>query len=172
MNRVLTGAEVRALLSQDHTQHQGSVKPKARGRHRVDTTKMNKTERAYFEFLQSRLQRGEITWFKYKPFSIKMADDLHYQPDFCLLDAHTSELIVDDVKGRKRDKVVTKKANPNGDRFIPWIEEDALVKIKAVATMFPFRFRVVWPLPGSFNAWGIREFSGIAEPATQEIKGQ
>lgn len=84
-----------------------------------DATKLNKTEQAYHEWLK----RQDYQWVGVQCITLKLGDDCRYTPDFFCLDRH-GELIAKEVKGFWRD--------------------DAKVKIKVAARMFPFiRFSVV-----------------------------
>lgn len=147
MSRVMTSEQVREMLRSGG--RTAGVRARARVRPRPDPNEMNKTEAAYAEFLRGRLDRHEIHWFRWAPFSVKLAKDLHYRPDFSYADLDGTLVIVD-TKGAKKVRGV----NGEPDRHEPFIEEDSWVKIKAAAEMFPFRFIVTWPIPGG---WGVRE---------------
>ncbi len=84
--------------------------------------RMNGTERAYAEVLAERQSVGEILWFKFEPFSLRLAPQTFYIPDFALALAN-GEMEIHEVKGFWRD--------------------DARAKIKIAAAMFPFRFCAV-----------------------------
>ena len=80
---------------------------------------MNGTETRYSVELEGRKRLGEIEWYAFEAITFKLGKDCRYTPDFIvmlpdgLLEAH-------EVKGR-------------------W-EDDALVKVRVAAAMFPFRF--------------------------------
>lgn len=93
----------------------------------------NKTERRYAAHLNRLVSAGEIARWWWKPGSLRIAPSLHYQPDF-LVQRSDRILEVVDVKGAR------------GERF--WCEEDAWVKIKTVARLFPFRMVVTWEKRG------------------------
>ena len=90
-------------------------------------TGMNITETKYAKRLEEMRLLGEIIEWKFEPIKLRLADSTFYTPDFAVqLPDHTLEL--HDVKGRSG-------AGPGG-----W-EEDARVKIKVAAKLYPwFRF--------------------------------
>ena len=95
--------------------------PHAKGRIR-EPGKMNKTEARYAEHLERLKLAGEILWYQYEAVTLKLADDTRYTPDFMVLLAN-GEIEAHEVKGFWRD--------------------DARVKIKVAARLFPFRFVAV-----------------------------
>jgi hypothetical protein len=101
---------------------------------------MNGTERSYFEtILKPRQLAGEIVRIDFEKHTFKLADDTRYTPDFwCLMADGTVE--IHEVKG--------------------FMEDDALVKIKVAASMFPeFRFLSMSKRPKKDGGgWTEREF--------------
>lgn len=101
---------------------------------------MNGTERSYFEtVLKPRQLAGEIVRIDFEKHTFKLADDTRYTPDFwCLMADGTVE--IHEVKG--------------------FMEDDALVKIKVAASMFPeFRFLSMSKRPKKDGGgWNQREF--------------
>jgi hypothetical protein len=94
---------------------------------------MNKTEARYAELLDARKARGEVAEWHYEALTLKLAHDTRYTPDFLVVLADgTIEL--HEVKGFWRD--------------------DAKVKAKVTATMYPFTVRVARL---TRNAWQIEE---------------
>jgi hypothetical protein len=88
-------------------------------RESTDVSKLNKTERAFFEYLSADKQH-DFVWVQ--AFTLKLADDTRYTPDFVTLTS--GKLIAWEVKGFFRD--------------------DAKVKIKVAARMFSvFQFKLV-----------------------------
>lgn len=86
----------------------------------VHVTGMNKTEMEYARELELRKKAGEIVDWKYEPFSLKLANKTYYKPDFLLVFPDHFE--IHEVKGT-------------------FIREDAIVKLKVAAKMFPwFKF--------------------------------
>jgi hypothetical protein len=80
---------------------------------------MNKTEAAYARYLEARLVAGEILWYSYESMKFRLAGKTFYTPDFPVMLADGS-MEMHEVKG--------------------FWEEDARVKIKVAAELFPFRF--------------------------------
>jgi hypothetical protein len=87
---------------------------------RLKPGEMNQTEQAYNDLLAFRQQAGEILWFKFEPFKLRLADHkTTYSPDFAVMG-------VDQVMECHEVKSF-------------WTD-DARVKIKVAAAQFPFRF--------------------------------
>lgn len=108
----------------------------ARGRPRHVPGEMNKTEAAYAEHLQQQLQAGAIAWFRFESVKLKLANKTHLTIDFFVMTT-TGELEAHEVKG--------------------FWEEDARVKVKVAAEMYPFRFLAVQRAPG--GSWKTEVFS-------------
>ena len=83
---------------------------------------MNKLERAYADHLYARQLAGEIKKYWFQGMTLRLGNDCRYTPDFVVLLA-SGELEMHEVKGFWRD--------------------DARVKIKVAAEMYPFRFIAV-----------------------------
>jgi len=95
-----------------------------------DKERQNKHERIYDDHLKARLQRGEIVFYKFEPFNLRLAENTYYRPDFVVI-ASDGTVEIHEVKGFWRD--------------------DARVKIKAVAAMFwPFVFVAIQIKAGHF----------------------
>lgn len=90
---------------------------------RMKTGKMNKTELAYSQHLEALKSCGEIVWWKFEAIKLRLADNTFYTPDFFLLMAN-GQLECREVKGG-------------------YWTDDARVKIKVAASIFPFRFVAV-----------------------------
>jgi hypothetical protein len=89
---------------------------------RLKTGQLNKTEQAYADYLKLRSLSGEIEWFKFEGLKFRLADNTFYTPDFAvMLPCGTME--IHEVKGH-------------------WLD-DARVKIKVAADMYPFKFVAV-----------------------------
>ena len=95
---------------------------------------MNKLEEAYSWVLEARKRAGEIQWWGYEKITLKLAPDTRYTPDFALLLADDA-LEFHEVKGS-------------------FFRDDAKVKIKVAAAMFPFKFLLVRK---SGRGWEITE---------------
>ena len=105
---------------------------------RLKTGEMNKTEAAYAAYLEQRRMAGEVAWYKFEGVKLRLADNTFYSPDFAVM-LSTGEMEMREVKGH-------------------W-QEDARVKIKVAAQLFPFRFIAVQPLPKrDGGGWKIEEF--------------
>lgn len=106
----------------------------ARPRHaRHEAGRMNKTEALYEQQLAFRKHAGEITWYAFEAIKLRLAKATFLTIDFAVK-LPDGALQLHEVKGRK------------GDRY--WAEEDAKIKLKVAAEMFPFQFFVVWPRQG------------------------
>jgi hypothetical protein len=92
----------------------------ARGRQRASG--MNQLESAYAGILRDRQLAGEVIWWAYEGVKFRLADKTFYTPDFAVMLAG-GEIEMHEVKGH-------------------W-EDDARVKIKVAAEMFPLRFLAV-----------------------------
>ncbi len=86
----------------------------------VREVEMNKTEGRYAQRLEALRSTGEVIWFAYEAFKLRLAKSTFYTPDFAVLLA-SGQLECHEVKGGH------------------W-EDDARVKVKVAAAMFPFRF--------------------------------
>ena len=89
---------------------------------RLKTGQMNKTEEAYGKHLQALQHAGEVAWFKFEGVKLRLADNTFYSPDFAVMLA-SGEMVMMEVKG--------------------FMTDDANVKIKVAADMYPFRFFLV-----------------------------
>lgn len=99
---------------------------------------MNKTEGEYALLLEARKRQNEILDYWFEGMTFKLAHDCRFTPDF-IVQLHDGVLECHEVKG--------------------FIEDDALVKIKVAAQMFPFRFLFVHKLPKKEGGgWKVREF--------------
>lgn len=115
-------------------------KPQARGRlARHKSGEMNKTEAAYAaDALEPRKQAGEIADYWFERFTFKLADDCRYTPDFVVMLAN-GELECHETKG--------------------YWQDDAKVKIRVAASMFPFRFVAIQKQPKKDGGgWIYQEF--------------
>jgi hypothetical protein len=104
----------------------------ALGRLKVGT--MNKTEAAYANYLELQKHMGKVMWYEFEPINLRIASKCFYSVDFLVM-LTNGQLECHEVKG--------------------FFTDDALVKIKAAAAKFPFRFIAVRLVKG---AWEVREF--------------
>jgi len=94
---------------------------------------MNKTERAYADYLYTQQLAKLIIAYHYEPIKLKLADRTYYTPDFLVITPHQFEF--HEVKGFMRD--------------------DANVKLKVAANKYPwFSFKLV---KRQGKQWIIRE---------------
>lgn len=105
----------------------------------------NKTEAAYEAHLTTLKAAGEILDFRFEGVKLRLADNTFFTPDFLVFDADgTVEL--HDTKG------TTKKANSKGEKVAkPWCEDDAKLKLKLVAELYPFRVFIAWKHEGTWH---------------------
>lgn len=90
---------------------------RALGRLRPGT--MNNTEAEYARVLEADKAAGLVAWWAFEPFKFRLADNTFYTPDFGVMLAN-GELQAHEVKGHWTD--------------------DARVKIKVAASLFPIQF--------------------------------
>ncbi len=109
---------------------------------RLKTGEMNKTEAAYAAHLELLRRAGEIVWFKFEGMKFRIADNSFFTPDFAVMRADGA-LEAHDVKGA-------------------WhlFQDDAKVKIKVAADMYPLRFiAVVRQSKREGGGWDVEDFS-------------
>ena len=104
---------------------------------RLKAGERNKTEAAYEEQLKLLYHAGEIAWYKFEGIKFKLADNTYYTPDFAVM-LRTGEIEIHEVKGSK---------------FI--FQDDAKVKIKVAAELYPFVFKVVYPPKNKSGQWEV-----------------
>ena len=83
---------------------------------------MNRTESAYAELLERLRAGGYVLWYSFEGIKLRLADQTFYTPDFAVM-ASDGVMAIHEVKGHWRD--------------------DARVKIKVAADLYPFRFKAV-----------------------------
>ena len=98
------------------TKAKGNTKPRERS--------MNKTEAEYATYLQGEKEAGRIVAFWFEAWKIRIADNCTWLPDFVVIDC-------DGYVEWQDTKAWWKKANKLG------ITDDAVVKMKAVAELYP-----------------------------------
>jgi hypothetical protein len=104
---------------------------------RLKQGEMNKTEAAYASHLEAERIEGQILWYKFEGIKLRLADATFYTPDFLVMAADNT-LECHEVKG--------------------WMEDDANVKIKVAASMYPLRFVLVKVRPKKDGGgWLIKE---------------
>lgn len=98
------------------------MKPALQALGRLKTGQMNKTEAAYSQLLEHLKQTGEVAWYKFEGIKLRLADNTFYTPDFFVMKA-SGQMECHEVKG--------------------FWSDDARVKIKVAADLYPFGFLAV-----------------------------
>lgn len=107
---------------------------------RLKVGAMNKTEAAYAAHLNIRLMAGEVAWYKFEGVKLRLADNTFYSPDFAVMLAN-GQMEMHEVKG--------------------FWQDDAKVKIKVAADIYPFRFIAIKAkTKGNGGGWSIEDFTG------------
>lgn len=97
---------------------------------------MNKTERAYSDRLTLLQRAGEIRGWSYEPRKFTLARRTTYTPDFEVV-TNSGKLEYHEVKG--------------------FMREDANVKLKVAAAMFPHRFYLVKKVRGGWKVTEVKK---------------
>ncbi|PZO78488.1 MAG: DUF1064 domain-containing protein [Mesorhizobium amorphae] len=106
---------------------------------RLPKNMMNKTEIAYAAHLEEGKAAGEILWWAFEPWKLRLAENTFLTPDFGVM-RFDGSIECHEVKGF-------------------WME-DARVKIKVAASKHPFRFLAVKVRPKrEGGGWTVEEFS-------------
>lgn len=98
---------------------------------RLKQGQMNETEKRYAAILDIKQKAGEVLWYKFEGLKLRLADNTFYSPDFFVM-TNDYELQVHEVKGSAAI-----------------FEDDAKVKVKVAADMYPFKFFVAFSKPKS-----------------------
>ncbi|TAI99824.1 DUF1064 domain-containing protein [Pectobacterium versatile] len=105
---------------------------------RLKVGQMNKTEAAYSQHLEIMKQAGKVLWYRFEGVKLRLADSTFYSPDFAVM-LSDGTLEMHEVKG--------------------FWQDDARVKIKVAADMYPFRFIGIKPRPvKAGGGWQVEEF--------------
>lgn len=100
---------------------------------------MNKTEVQYAAYLAEQQHLRQILWFKFEGIKLRLADSTFLTVDFAVLPA-SGVLEMHEVKGHWQD--------------------DARVKIKVAASIYPFRFIAVTKrAKKNGGGWNTEEFA-------------
>lgn len=83
---------------------------------------LNRTEQNYAGHLETQKQLGAVLWYEFEAIKLRLADNTFYTPDFAVM-AADGVLELHETKG--------------------FWEDDARVKIKVAASLFPFRFKAM-----------------------------
>jgi len=92
--------------------------------------KMNGTESAFADYLDGRIQRGEIKRWDFEPEKFRLADNTYYTPDFRVVE-NDDRIVFIETKGFWRD--------------------DARAKIKIAAALHPYRFTAAQKKKGEWK---------------------
>ena len=109
---------------------------------------MNRYEREYSLLLDGLKAEGKVLWWAFDAIKLRLAELTFYTPDFIIMLAD-GEIEIHDVKGG-------------------FIEDDAIVKVKVAATLFPFPF-VVAQKKRKADPWTYRRFGDAKDQ--MEIDG-
>lgn len=106
---------------------------------RLKTGQKNKTEQAYeLEVLKPAMQDGSISWYRFEGVKFRLADNTFYTPDYCVMRSDGT-MEMHEVKG--------------------FWQDDARVKIKVAADMYPLKFIAVKRrAKKNGGGWSIEEF--------------
>lgn len=105
---------------------------------RLKVGAMNKTEQSYGTQLELMKQSGMVLWYRFEGLKLRLADNTFYTPDFAVL-ADDGVMECHEVKGFWTD--------------------DARVKIKIAAEMYPFRFKAFKVKPKKDGGgWAMESF--------------
>lgn len=105
---------------------------------RLKTGAMNKTEQAYGAHLELLRQSGYVAWFKFEGVKLRLADNTFYSPDFAVM-LTDGQMQMHEVKG--------------------FWQDDARVKIKVAADLYPFEFIAVKAkAKKDGGGWAMEEF--------------
>ena len=89
---------------------------------RLPVGQRNKTETQYEQTLELQKQAGDVLWYRFEGLKLRLADNTFYTPDFAVMRSD-GVMELHEVKG--------------------FWQDDARVKIKVAASIYPFRFVAV-----------------------------
>lgn len=98
---------------------------------RLKAGERNKTEQAYENLLEAMRISGEVLWYKFEGMKLRLADNTFYTPDFAVM-LSNGQMEMHEVKGARAI-----------------FADDAKVKVKVAAELYPFPFVVAFPVPKS-----------------------
>lgn len=110
--------------------------PRTRALGRLKPGTMNGTEAEYARVLDADKATGLVAWWAFEPFKFRLADNTFYTPDFGVMLVN-GELQAHEVKGFWTD--------------------DARVKIKVAASLFPLQFYALRKQPKKAGGGFVRE---------------
>jgi hypothetical protein len=91
---------------------------------RLKTGERNKTEAQYETLLEGMRVAGDVLWYRFEGVKLRLADNTFYTPDFAVM-LSSGQMEMHEVKG--------------------FWQDDARVKIKVAAELYPFRFIAAIP---------------------------
>lgn len=89
---------------------------------RLPAGAMNRTEAAYAAHLELLKASGDVLWWKFEGVKLRLAHNTFYTCDFIVL-KRDGYVCMDEIKG--------------------FMTDDAAVKIKVAASLYPFQFRII-----------------------------
>lgn len=105
---------------------------------RLKTGERNKTEAQYETMLEDMRVAGDVLWYRFEGVKLRLADNTFYTPDFAVM-LSSGQMEMHEVKGFWAD--------------------DARVKIKVAAELYPFRFIAAVPRKKKDGGgWNIETF--------------
>lgn len=114
------------------------MKPAALALGRLKAGQMNKTEEAYSRFLDTLVACQDVLWWKFEAVKLRLADNTFLTVDFAVMRS-TGQLEMHEVKG--------------------FWQDDARVKIKVAADLYPMQFIAVQAIPkGKGGGWKVERF--------------
>mgnify|MGYP001559345674 CR=1 FL=1 len=125
---------------------------------------MNKTELEYSRHLDEMKRVGLILDWKFEVETLKLGPDCRYTPDFRVLRQEKNLIASYGTEGEQQVIIEfhevkgTRKVKLKGLQYTrPFVEDDALVKVKSAAEQHPFKFIIVWK--GLNGKWETREIN-------------
>lgn len=132
-----TEADIERLKNRKPAAKQnGTQRMQALGR--MKTGQMNKTEERFAQMLELERHAGKVKWWKFEAIKLMLAKNTSLTVDFAIL-PETDILTLIDVKGSKA-----------------MVTDDARVKMKVAAEMYPFVFKIAYPRAKG-EGWDIEE---------------
>lgn len=113
------------------------MKPSQQALGRLPAGQMNRTEEAYARLLDTLIACKDVLWWKFEGVKLRLAANTFYSPDFLVLRSDGA-LECHEVKGHWQD--------------------DARVKIKVAASIYPFKFIAAQPVSKKAGGWKVEEF--------------
>ena len=120
-----------AEAAYDATHRAPAKNPKGKAPVRaVNVRAYDAIESAYANVLEMRKRAGEVEWYAFEGMKFRLADNTFYTPDFSVM-LTSGQVELHEVKGFWTD--------------------DARVKIKVAASLFPFQFIAVYMKGAAFS---------------------